>query len=608
MIQQMASFARGHLTGASLAAFTAFAALPCLLPLGVAAGTSAAAAQGQPASGIAADGIAQEKTYGASVPFVTLEAESAQNRTDGRLVKFEGMPKRLDSPPELWASGKAYVELSRTGQYIDFPVEQAANTIVVRSVLPDAPEGGGITGTLSLYVNGQKRKAIELSSKHTWLYAGDSPNVPNTDGPVRNYWDEAHFFIPGGVQAGDVLRLQKDATDDAAYYGIDCIDLEQVADPLAPPAAGTFLSVLDYGALGDGVTDDSDAIERCIAAARAARKTVWIPQGRYITSRSFLLDGVRVQGAGMWYTQIIGVTDGQVIDTWAGHTGFVLSGSGAQVRDLFIETPNYTWRSRSGAKPIIGRNQPTDWLVENLWIVHTNTGLWMSRTHRGVVRGCRIRSTYADGININNGSTDVLVENNHLRGNGDDGLAILSETPHPLTTGVILRDNTVIATWWGANCDIAGGYGHLIENNLLEDGAGLIANLPKSYPMNPLSGSVIRGNKIVRAGNNLFSGQRRGAVWIYPGNTSIENLLVKDNLIVEPIFRGIHMTGTERQDVVFEGNRIERPGENAVFVEKQVVGSGVFLGNVVSGLREGVSALRNEAADSYHVTDFDNQW
>ena len=58
-----------------------------------------------------------------------------------------------------------------------------------------------------------------------------------------------------------------------------------------------------------------------------------------------------------------------------------------------------------------------------------------------------MRGTYADGINIGRGSTGNLIENNHVRGCGDDGIAILSETEngYPPSTGNTARHNTVAA-------------------------------------------------------------------------------------------------------------------------------------------------------------------
>jgi hypothetical protein len=47
-------------------------------------------------------------------------------------------------------------------------------------------------------------------------------------------------------------------------------------------ALGDSLSVADFGAKGDGVTDDSAAIQACITAAKAAGRSVLFPDGAYV--------------------------------------------------------------------------------------------------------------------------------------------------------------------------------------------------------------------------------------------------------------------------------------------------------------------------------------
>lgn len=103
---------------------------------------------------------------GAAVPFVTLEAEAPTNATTGRVVRLSGLPDGPDHSPELEASGRAYVELSAPGEYVEFRNPSAANALVIRHCIPDAPDGGGISATLGLYVGGVRREDVTLTSMH----------------------------------------------------------------------------------------------------------------------------------------------------------------------------------------------------------------------------------------------------------------------------------------------------------------------------------------------------------------------------------------------------------------------------------------------------------
>ena len=557
----------------------------------------------------------QLRHRGAVVPFTTYEAETT-GTTTGTIVTMTTAPTNMTSTPELEASGRGYVALANTGDYWQMTVPSAVNGLTLRHCIPDASGGGGITATLSLYVNGVFRQSLTLSSRHNWLYGQQTNNGINgqsnvpTAGTAHVFWDETRAIITGGLQPGDVLRLEKDAGDTATFYRIDCLDLEAVPAPLLPPAAGTYLSVADFGSDGTDALDDTTAIQNCITAAKTQGKSVWIPAGTYYQSANFTLNGLTVQGAGMWYTQLVATQEGA--GTFAGKIGFLLTGSGSTVTDLAIDDDAHTFRDTSpgggGGVAFSRSGTCTNWRVENVWITHAETGFWMSGVTNGVIRGCRVRNTYADAINLNSGTSSTLVENNHVRGNGDDGTAILSEIPTTtISTGNTLRFNTVCATWWGHNCDLAGGGGHLIEDNYWADNADLgcfTINQPGSFPMHSITSATIRRNSIVRGGGDLAN-QKRGAVWIAPafaGETinsvtypaaTVSGVTFSDNLISNAIFRGIHLTSGQNQQITFLRNVIDHPGfagatsEAGIWIDPSVTGAGTFTNNTVSNLING---------------------
>ena len=537
---------------------------------------------------------------GAKVPFTTMEAES--QKTTGSIVLLQGKPGTVVTP-EMEASSRGYVELSKTSQSIAFPVAAAANTLVIRYCIPDSPEGGGTEATLSLFVNGRFSEAITLSSRHNWLYGEPGQNgQSNTPGGAPHvFWEESRYFLRSILKPGDVLEFRKQENDAAAFYRVDLIELEQAPPTLPAPAAGTFLSVTDFGANGTDQADDSDAIIACIKAAGEQNKIVWIPAGTYHQSKRFELNGpIIVRGAGMWYTSILGT---ELTKDFAGKMGFSLRGDGPKVSDLYLECVPQTSRDGLGGKGFTG--SASNWSVENVWITHTQVGFWMSVANKGLIRNCRVRFTYADAINLNRGASDNLVENNHVRGCGDDGLAILSETERkdPPAKRNILRNNTMSAIWWGHNCDLAGGSGHLVENNLLADNAMMgvfTINMTNAFPNHPLSDSIVRRNALIRGGGNYVK-QKRGAAWILADSTTVTDVVFEENLIESPMYSGIQITGKSAQKILFKDNRINNPGENAIVITAKAQGSGEFIGNVITGLPEGGKDIVNAAGDAYQV-------
>lgn len=212
-----------------------------------------------------------------------------------------------------------------------------------------------------------------------------------------------------------------------------------------------------------------------------------------------------------------------------------------------------------------------------------------------------MRATYADGINIGRRANNCVVEHCHLRGTGDDSIAILAPIDSvAVPTNDILRNNTVVAPWHGANVNISGGSGHLVEKNLLMEGSPsgtFVFNFPTTFPHHPMTQVVVRDNRIERGGGNV-GGQKRGAVWLSPEFNSVTGSLFQNNDIVDPLFRGIHLKGEKTQETRFEGNRISNPGLEAVFIGADVAGRVEFVDNDIVNLNPGITVFRNQASSS----------
>lgn len=60
--------------------------------------------------------------------------------------------------------------------------------------------------------------------------------------------------------------------------------------------ANGFFSILDFGAVGDGKTDCTAAIQAAVDAAAKGGGTVWIPAGHFLTGEIRLVPGVNMLG------------------------------------------------------------------------------------------------------------------------------------------------------------------------------------------------------------------------------------------------------------------------------------------------------------------------
>ncbi len=108
-----------------------------------------------------------------------------------------------------------------------------------------------------------------------WTVDGDGEKMPGTDS------------IAFSTSSGN-LTLQVDLASTASGKGADLVSFIQtgtgaVARTMLDKAREAY-SVTDFGAVGDGVTDDSTAIQAALDAAAAAGKDLFVPEGTYLLS------------------------------------------------------------------------------------------------------------------------------------------------------------------------------------------------------------------------------------------------------------------------------------------------------------------------------------
>jgi hypothetical protein len=122
-------------------------------------------------------------------------------------------------------------------------------------------------------------------------------------------------FVLGGIVAGLVVAA---------------------ARPGGPAPVGGAYDVTDFGARGNGVVDDSDAIQRAIdqAARRGAMASaVYIPPGKYRVTRTLVVPsacGLTIRGGGQTYDQRVTGHWGGTTLVWDGPAGgTLLRGEGA---------------------------------------------------------------------------------------------------------------------------------------------------------------------------------------------------------------------------------------------------------------------------------------
>ncbi len=529
---------------------------------------------------------------GADQPWVTYEAESM--KTNGTVLG----PKYETHTLENESSHQQAVRLSGAGSYVEFTASAAANALVLRYSLPDAPKGGGVSSSLALSVNGKPVQLLALTSRYTHLY-GNYPFTNNpSDGKVRNFYDELR--VKGlTIAAGDVIRLEQNAERQSACT-IDLVDLENVAAPLVAPVDS--VSVRDFGAKGDGQADDTAALQAALAAA--AGKTVWVPAGDYkLTGDIVLPSGAKIQGAGMWHTTFVG--DEALYGHADRRVRFKLKGSDIHLADFAI-IGKLNYRNDDEANDGLLGAGCIDSSISRIWVEHTKVGAWIYNGTRLRIEGCRFRNLLADGVNLCVSTNHSVVENCTARGAGDDCFAIWPVPADQGYDGQGLRPgHNVIRRCTGALPFLAnggalyGGDSNAIEDCLFTDitaGCGVL--ISTTFPTsdekrridNNFSGTtVVRNVELVRCGGYDHSWAWRGSFQLCLDRKSIAGLAISDVTIRDSISSGLTIVapGSAKGQGTLSAAKLER----------------VTIGKVGLGATSYSLLVRADAEGSLTVTD-----
>ncbi|MBW6439791.1 right-handed parallel beta-helix repeat-containing protein [Actinoplanes hulinensis] len=496
---------------------------------------------------------------GATLPWTSFEAESAT--TNGTVLAADRTYKTIASE----SSGRRAVQLTGTGQYVQFTLTKPADALTVRYSIPDNAAGTGIDASLSLYANGTHLRDLGLTSRYSWVY-GDYPFGNNpANGNAHRFYDESRTLI-GDWPAGTVLKLQKDAGDSASSYTIDVVDLEQAV-------AGTMPAGFVSFAGGD--------LNSAISSAKAAGKGLWIPAGTYPISSRINVQGVTIRGAGPWHTTLKGVD---------GKGGFFATGGDVRISDLAI-TGDATYRDDSGDDAAFEGNFGTGSLLQNVLVHHSKVGLWADNGTDGLyVVGARIRDTYADGVNLHGDVRNTRIDQSSVRNTGDDALAMWSDGS--AVTNSAFTFNTVQLPMLANTTAIYGGNGNRITDNLLSDTVTASAGITVSTRFNPvpLAGTtVVARNTLTRTGGFEPNwGSQLGALWIYADTADITApLQVSDTIIRDSTYQGVLLSwGRTISGVTFDRVTIENTGTYGIAVDN-VSGNATFSNTSVTRAASG---------------------
>ncbi|MER7246090.1 discoidin domain-containing protein [Kribbella sp. NPDC000426] len=497
---------------------------------------------------------------GANMPYDHLEAEDASVGGGAAVIG----PNRTIGDLAGEASGRRAVTLNSNGSYVEFTTRASTNTLVTRFSMPDSAGGGGQTSSISVYVNGSFAKTLPLTSKYAWLYGAEaSPNNSPGSGPARHIYDEANLMLDQTYPAGTKIRLQKDPSN-GSTYSIDFIDTE-AASVIPNPGAGY---VTPSGFTQQDVQSALDRVRQ-----DTTLQGVYLPAGEYQTSSKFNVYGraIRVVGAGPWFTRFVAPQSQSNTDV-----GFdAQSLANGSTFSGFSYFGNYDSRN-DGPGKVFNFAGTSNMTIDNIWVEHQMCLYWGANTDNSVIKNSRIRDTFADGINMTNGSAGNTVSNNDARSTGDDSFALFNATDNG---GGEVRDNvfenlSASLTWRAAGFAVYGGTNNIFRNlyaaDMLTYPGITISSLDFGIPMNGFGATpptVFENASVVRSGGHFWGNQAFPGVWIFSASKIFQGIRVNDLDVVDPTYSGI-MFQTN-----YVGGQPQFPVADTVFTDTTITGA-----------------------------------
>ncbi|MCX5330045.1 discoidin domain-containing protein [Streptomyces sp. NBC_00140] len=518
---------------------------------------------------------------GATLPFTSVEAESAT--TTGSKIGPDHTQGTLASE----ASGRQAVRIT-SGQRVEFTVPSAANAVNLAYSVPD-----GQSGTLDVYVNGTRiSRTLPVTSKYSYV---DTPWIPGAK--THHFYDNARLVLGQNVQAGDKVAFQSTGTQ----VTLDVADFEQVAAAAAQPAGS--VSVVSKGADPSGNGDSTQAFRDAIASAQGG--VVWIPPGDYrLTSSLSGVQNVTLQGAGSWHSV---VHTSRFID----QTG----SSGSVHIKNFAVIGEVTERVDSNPDNFVNGSLGPNSSVSGMWLQHLKVGLWLLGDNDNlVVENNRFLDMTADGLNLNGNARGVRVRNNFLRNQGDDALAMWSL--YAPDTDSSFENNTISQPNLANGIAIYGGTDIAVRNNLISDtnalGSGIaISNQKFLDPFHPLSGTItVDGNTLVRTGAmNPNWNHPMGALRVDSYDSAINaNITITDTTITDSPYSAFEFVsgggqGYPVRDVTVDGATVRNTG--TVVVQAEAQGAATFRNVTATGV--GAAGIYNcpypASSGTFDLTD-----
>lgn len=360
------------------------------------------------------------------------------------------------------------------------------------------------------------------------------------------------------------------------------------------------LNVKDYGATGDGTTDDQVAIQTAVTAG--AGGAVFVPPGRYLIRGINIPSDTELFGAG-WNSRFVAATNAGIYPL-----RIVPGAHDVRLHDFAIDGNKAAIDSANPSyDPDVNNGGPNCALiadgytstcrriyVERLRVFDSfRLGIVFQSVLEGAITECAVEENNRDGITVYFDTKNVAIRGNRIARCADDHIGINSEdggTSGHLCEGILVTDNTIAGPsprGKGPGITVRGGKDIVISDNVIRD-VSQSAIRVSDFAATTATDMVISGNAIYRPGQG-GSADKMG-ISVLVGNSHVRRFNIVGNMIraTPEVALRVHNTKATKtdddlRDVLIANNSIEDSGQEGIAVGAAGINDVVIESNRVKG-------------------------
>lgn len=364
-------------------------------------------------------------------------------------------------------------------------------------------------------------------------------------------------------------------------------------------AAATPANVVDvrtFGAIGDGIVDDADAIQRALYSLKSG-DTLVFPAG-YTFRHTAVSSKVNPWMPGWVLTVVtpnVRITGGgTLLATAQASSEFYVHADNVAVDNLTFKSTGVTARAapfeamglRIGAHTGVS---VTDVTVDG----PAGAGFYVGGASNFTATRVNVRNSWSDAIHITGGSHDGVVNDCTATNSGDDGFAVVSYRNDPINSNITINNPKFYGQSWGRAFSVVGGDSIRWNNVYAENSDAAAIYVAAESEWDTWNATNVTFNGATLVNSNTDSAVDHGAVLIYNSQPGTVN---SDITLTNVAITNTRSTASRNVGVVNAGGANQRlnlggftitAGPATAFYTNAAVGAYNRTGWIVNGAAVG---------------------